>query len=61
MQTATRTPTSCAPRQDSDSACGAVIRTNAPAAIACAVVHNKLKHKEAELPEGVIYMVCFQA
>ena len=50
----------CAPSQGSDSACGAVMRTNAPAAIACAVVHNKLKPKEASLPEGVIYMVCFE-
>lgn len=34
----------------------AVMRTNAPSHIACAVVHNKLKKKEAQLPEGVIYM-----
>jgi len=33
-----------------------VMRTNAPAAIAVAVVHNKLKKKEAELPPGIVYM-----
>jgi hypothetical protein len=33
-----------------------VMRTNAPAAIAVAVVHNKLKPKDAELPPGVVYM-----
>eukprot|EP00277_Geminigera_cryophila_P003465 CAMPEP_0179431670 /NCGR_PEP_ID=MMETSP0799-20121207/16503_1 /TAXON_ID=46947 /ORGANISM="Geminigera cryophila, Strain CCMP2564" /LENGTH=227 /DNA_ID=CAMNT_0021208719 /DNA_START=223 /DNA_END=906 /DNA_ORIENTATION=+ len=33
-----------------------VMRTNAPSHIAVAVVHNKLKKKEAELPAGVIYM-----
>ena len=32
------------------------MRTNAPAAIAVAVVHNKLKPKDAELPPGVVYM-----
>lgn len=32
------------------------MRTNAPSHIACAVVHNKLKKKDAELPDGVVYM-----
>ena len=32
-----------------------VIRTNAPAAVAVAVVHNKLKPKKAELPADVTY------
>lgn len=30
-------------------------KTNAPAAIAVAVVHNKLKEKKGKLPEGVAY------
>ena len=33
-----------------------VIRTNEPSEIAVAVVHNKVKPKQGELPEGVLYM-----
>ncbi|KAJ1467964.1 hypothetical protein T484DRAFT_1857014 [Baffinella frigidus] len=33
-----------------------VIRTNAPSAVAVAVVHNKLKKKEGELPPGIVYI-----
>ena len=33
-----------------------VMETNAPSAIAAAVVHNKLKPKEDELPAGTTYM-----
>ena len=33
-----------------------VMKTNAPAAIAVAVVHNKLKPKDAELPPGITYI-----
>lgn len=33
-----------------------LIRTNAPAAIATCVVHNKIKEKKGFLPEGVVYM-----
>jgi hypoxanthine phosphoribosyltransferase len=34
--------------------CQEVLRTSKPAAVACAVVHNKLKHKEASLPADVV-------
>merc|ERR1712039_731954 len=30
-------------------------KTNAPSAVAVAVVHNKLKEKKGKLPEGVAY------
>ena len=33
-----------------------VIKTNKPAEIAVAVVHNKLKPKKGKLPDGVVYM-----
>ena len=33
-----------------------VMKTNAPSDIAVAVVHNKLKPKEAELPQNIVYM-----
>eukprot|EP00592_Proboscia_alata_P000336 CAMPEP_0194375122 /NCGR_PEP_ID=MMETSP0174-20130528/23588_1 /TAXON_ID=216777 /ORGANISM="Proboscia alata, Strain PI-D3" /LENGTH=203 /DNA_ID=CAMNT_0039155111 /DNA_START=20 /DNA_END=631 /DNA_ORIENTATION=- len=33
-----------------------VIKTNGPASVAVAVVHNKLKSKKGQLPEGVVYM-----
>ena len=33
-----------------------LIKTNAPAAVAVAVVHNKLKPKNGTIPEGVVYM-----
>eukprot|EP00536_Pseudo-nitzschia_multiseries_P001053 jgi/Psemu1/300493/fgenesh1_kg.13_\ len=33
-----------------------LIRTNCPAEIAVAVVHNKLKPKKGRLPDGVLYL-----
>jgi len=33
-----------------------VMKTNGPARIAVVVVHNKLKLKKGQLPEGVVYM-----
>ena len=35
--------------------CGQVRKTNNPAAIGVAVVHNKLKEKKAQLPDDVAY------
>jgi hypothetical protein len=42
--------------RETDAQLWQVMRTNAPAAIAVAVVHNKLKTKDAQLPPGVVYM-----
>lgn len=33
-----------------------LLRTNSPAAVAVAVVHNKIKPKKGKLPDGVLYL-----